>query len=248
MRIGSLAGLLAGGLGVCLATLAPVEARATTLLQMTVEDTVAAADAVVRGTVVAREDGTWRDGKGNEFVVTYISVAVDHAYMGEGVPATVRYVIPGGTAPNGDTVSVPSGFPNERIGTDVLLMIEDTPIANTYAVTGAAQGRYYVTESNTGRATASRMPVDAQLVDRATGKAIDAAGTGALMPLAQLEERIAAAAAKAGRAYHEPKRTDSDDDPPPGPPEIIACPDESDDDDSTDATPTTANAPAEVAP
>lgn len=233
----SLAGWIAGRAGLWMATLAlmgPLAAPATTLVQMTLEQTVAAADVVVRGTVVDRTSGTHRDGAGNEWVVTYIDVAVDHAYVGDHVPATVRYVIPGGTAPNGDIVSVPSGFPNEAVGAEVLLMIEKTPIADTYAVSGAAQGRYYVTESPSGATTASRMPVDAQLIDRATGAQAPAGGSGALMPLEQLEDKIAAAARQQGRAYNAPERQ-AEDDPPPHP-EAIGCPDEEQDDDETSST------------
>lgn len=182
--------------------MAPAAARATTLLEMTVEQTVEVADAVVRGTVVERTPGVHRDGQGNQFIVTFITVAVEHAYIGEGLPDRVRYVIPGGTAPNGDTVSVPSGFPDEAVGAHVLLMLEEVPIEKTYAVTGAAQGRYYVTETSDGRATASRMPVEARFVDRATGQESTAAGTGALMPLEQLEKRIAAVADRTGRSFH----------------------------------------------
>lgn len=158
-----------------LAAAAP--AAATTFVATSVEQAARAADAVVRGHVVAAGA---RVVAGGRQVVTDVDLAVDAAWKGDPGP-TVHLVVPGGaTATLGMWVD---GAPTFAPGEEVVVFLGRQ--GGAWRVSGLALGKYRV---EAGAATpdlggAQVLPRALPAGERATGR----------MPVDELERRVRSA-------------------------------------------------------
>jgi hypothetical protein len=149
-------------------------ATAATFVTTSVEEAARAADAVVRGRVLATAS---RIAAGGRRVVTDVDIAVDVAW--KGAPGrTVRVVVPGGRTPTlGMWVDAAPGF---TPGEEVVVFLGRR--GDAWTVMGLAIGKYHVDGAAAAPALAG-----AQVLPRALPAGERAAGP---MPVAELERRV----------------------------------------------------------
>jgi len=175
---------------------------ATTVLHYSLAEAVESADIVVRGEVTEREFATLVRPDGTQMPVIRYRLRVDHCYVGDEEEGAVTLLNPGGPIGDGEAIAgVPPGFPDYRVGEEVVVLLERRESAGRYYVpVGLAQGRYHITRTEQGAAFASRGPISAQLIDRRTGE-VAAEATGVMVPLSELEAQIRDAAAELEREF-----------------------------------------------
>lgn len=118
-------------------------ARATVMLEASIDDLSREADAVVRGTVRTTESHLSADGKR-----IYTRVTVDVAEAWKGAPGkTVEIQVPGGV--HGDLGQIVQGAPRFATGEEVVVFLHGLPAGpagtpRTFHVAGLAQGKLHV--------------------------------------------------------------------------------------------------------
>ena len=161
-------------------------ARASVAIALSVEELTQKSDLVVRGHVTSQESAWTRSGR----IVTTVHLAVDSSLKGQ-APATVDIRHTGGHVGDvGQQVSGEVAFAN---GEEVVVFLRRRPGSTTaFGVVGMSQGKFRV-----DRATST--PVATQKLEglglmRPSDHAIEDR-PGASLPLGELEQRIARAAA-----------------------------------------------------
>jgi hypothetical protein len=186
----------------------------TTVLHYTLEEAVATADEAVRGHVTDRQATTLVLPDGASVPVVRYRLQVAESYFGEGTEGQELTLLnPGGPVQGSSGYAeIPSGFPDFRVGEEVLVLLEKREgrlatgqadksldlhpssfILQPYFVpVGLGQGKYVVTRTEDGEAYASRGPIGARVLDRRSGEEKHEPAAGAL-PLLELEAQIRAA-------------------------------------------------------
>jgi hypothetical protein len=151
---------------------------------LTMQEMAQRSDAIITGKCVGARS-TWVDGRR---LVTEAEISVSDAIKGTPAP-TVKVALPGGIDSNRKhpiAMSYP-GAPTIQVGEEValFLMQSDSP-ANTYAVTGYAQGKYSIVKDEAGQDMVSR-DLNRTRIGRTVGVV---RGQRQAMPLSQFKETI----------------------------------------------------------
>lgn len=125
---------------------------ATTVRPPTLDELVAHADCVVRGTVTATRS-EWRQHEGERFIVTIVTVQVQEAIVGEGVGPSLELEFLGGEI-DGQGLVV-EGQPRFRPGDEDFLFIagNGTRICPLVAM---MYGRYLIAQDEAGQRLVAR--------------------------------------------------------------------------------------------
>ncbi|MGF1573791.1 MAG: hypothetical protein ACFCU1_12065 [Sumerlaeia bacterium] len=193
-------------LGVVILLTAAPHLHATTVDQLELADTVRIADVVVQGTI-GQPEAMKLETPQYSIWMKADTLTVNHVYVGSVEESTIKVCHPGGlTFSDGYSIAVPTGFPTQQPGDQVIFMLEEK--AGYYVVTGLYQGKWELSAeqaAKTGEGPAiyaHQGRGDANLVDEATKqKAMPSLFQKTIMLLSELEAEIEQAAQDHGKPF-----------------------------------------------
>lgn len=147
--------------------LAASTSLATTLMQISLPESIAAAEHVFEGKVIAAQG--YKDANG--MICTRVSVQVSQYLKGSG-GAVYEFSIPGGSF-GGGGVLIP-GLPEFRVGEETIVMLSMLSRSGTRVPIGFGQGKYRISrDAKTGAKRVQReMLGEASLLQASTGQIV----------------------------------------------------------------------------